>query len=909
MESQQIVKKQRVGLRLGAAFGLLIAISVGIGYLGLSRMDQINAGLQEVLGRRWAKLQLAREALTYSNRNSRITMEVFLVQDRDQIDTLLARRAENTKKISVIVDQLGSQCESEEEKQLLALVQAKRTPYVSSYLRALHLVVEDGRREDASAVMLETTMPALFEYHAAWNAFLQYQSDQINHATRESRAQYARVRAVTLFLMALAVAIAVAIAGFMTRTMVREVKARLQTERANQQLHAQLEQRVADRTRELANANQELAKEIEERQRGEGRLRLQAAALAAAANSIVITDLQGSIVWVNPAFSRITGYLAEDVLGQNPRLLRSGQHPRAFYEELWRTITSGNVWHGEVANRRKDGSLYAGEMTITPVHSEGGEITHFIAIQQDITGRKVIEDALKQAEQKYRAIFEDAVVGIFQTTPEGRPLSVNRALAQMYGYESAAQLIAEAAETAPPLFADSSRWKEFAWVLKQGGVVRNAELELACKDGSKKWLLANVRALRGGNGRVVQHEGTVQDITERKLLEDQLRQSQKLEAVGRLAGGVAHDFNNALAVIIGYSELLQDRLDPANPLRSFTQEITKAGERAASLTRQLLAFSRKQILQPRVLDLNSIVTEIDKMLRRLIGEDIHLVVDRASNLGRVKADPGQLQQVLMNLAVNARDAMPQGGKLIIATANATLDESYVHHRPVVRPGAYVVLSVSDTGCGMDKATQARIFEPFFTTKEPGKGTGLGLSTVYGIVKQSGGFVWVYSEPGQGTTFKIYLPRVDQVPEASGAEPKPVLPGGSETILLVEDEGALRRLAQSCLQSGGYRVLEAEDGKTAVEIARRQTEPIHLLLTDVVMPAMSGVELAEQFASSWPETRLLYMSGYTDELIAQHGVLHTGTAILEKPFSRESLLRRVREVLDAKPSHPQAAVLT
>ncbi|MFI5089847.1 MAG: PAS domain S-box protein [Terriglobales bacterium] len=903
------MKKQRVGLRLGVAFGLLIAISVGIGYLGLSRMDQINAGLQEVLGRRWAKLQMTREALTYSNRNSRITMEVFLVRDRAQIDTLLAARAENTRKISVIVEKLESQCESEEEKQLLETVKANRTPYVESYLRALHLLVEDGRREAASTVMLHATLPALFEYHAAWNGFLRYQSEQINHATRESRAQYARIRALTLLLMVLAVAIAGAIAGFMTRIMVREMKARVRTEHANHELNAQLEQRVADRTRELANANQELAKEIEERQRGEGRLRLQAAALAAAANSIVITDLQGSIVWVNPAFSRITGYPAEDVLGQNPRLLRSGRHPRAFYEELWRTIISGNVWHGEVNNRRKDGSLYAGEMTITPVHSGGGEITHFIAIQQDITGRKLIEDALKQAEQKYRAIFEDAVVGIFQTTPEGRPLSVNRALAQMYGYDSAAQLMAEVVETAPPLFADSSRWKEFARVLEQGGVVRNAELELGCKDGSKKWLLANVRAVRGADGRVVQHEGTVQDITERKLLEDQLRQSQKLEAVGRLAGGVAHDFNNALAVIIGYSELLQDRLDPANPLRNFTREITKAGERAASLTRQLLAFSRKQILQPRVLDLNSIVTEIDKMLRRLIGEDIHLVLDRASNLGRVKADPGQLQQVLMNLAVNARDAMPQGGKLIIATTNATLAESYVHHRPVVRPGPYVMLSVSDTGCGMDKATQARIFEPFFTTKEPGKGTGLGLSTVYGIVKQSGGFVWVYSEPGQGTTFKIYLPRVDQVAEALADASKPMLPSGSETILLVEDEGALRRLAQSCLQSGGYRVLEAEDGKTAVEIARRQTEPIHLLLTDVVMPAMSGVELAEQFASSWPETRLLYMSGYTDELIAQHGVMYTRTAILEKPFSRESLLRRVREVLDAKPSHQQAAALT
>jgi PAS domain S-box-containing protein len=514
-----------------------------------------------------------------------------------------------------------------------------------------------------------------------------------------------------------------------------------------------------------------IAIDIDDLKRAEEQLQLQAAVLQAAANSIVITDREGTILWTNYAFSQLTGYAFDEVLGKNTRVLKSGEQASAFYENLWRTITSGQTWHGEIVNKRKDGSLYPEEMTITPVRSGKGEISHFVAIKQD--------------------------------------------------------------------------------------------------------------------------------ISERKRLEAQFLQAQKMEAVGRLAGGIAHDFNNALGVITGYSDILKTDLSLDDPKRAKLEEIHKAGQRAASLTRQLLAFSRKQPMQPVVLDLNSLVSETDKMLRPLIGEDIELILVRESKSARVKADRGQVEQILMNLAVNARDAMPEGGKLIIKIANADLDESYVRQHPYAKTGRYVMLCVSDSGSGMDQETQAHIFEPFFTTKGPGKGTGLGLSTVYGIVKQSGGHIVVYSEPGKGTTFRIYFPEVEEaVQPVSRANVASARPRGTETILLVEDEGSLRELARGCLQRGGYTVLEAREGRAAIEIASRHDQPIHLLLTDVIMPGLSGRDLADSLLGPRPDMKVLYMSGYTDDLIAHQGVLDPGTSLLEKPFSVESLLIKVREVLDA-----------
>ncbi len=390
--------------------------------------------------------------------------------------------------------------------------------------------------------------------------------------------------------------------------------------------------------------------------------------------------------------------------------------------------------------------------------------------------------------------------------------------------------------------------------------------------------------------------------------EELLRLSQRMETVGRLASGLAHDFNNLLTAILGHCDILLHRLPAGDPARKGIEEIRVAGERAAGLTRQLLAYSRRQLMKPRVLDLNAGVTSMVPMLRRLIGEDIDLVARLSAGLGHVEADPTQIEQIIMNLVVNARDSMPRGGTVVVETSNAGLDEAFARVHPPTRPGRYVALIVSDTGTGMDKATLEHIFEPFFTTKQLGKGTGLGLATVYGIVKQSNGYIWVYSEPGIGSTFKIYLPRVDaEVSRDKKSEPAPPLPRGSETVLLVEDDRTVRLLATEMLEMSGYTVLEAGDGREALEVVHRHGRPIDLLLTDVVMPQMSGRELAEGIAALHPRIRVLYMSGYTDGVIAHHGILDTGVAYLQKPFTTDALARKVRETLDGHAARGRAGI--
>ncbi len=431
------------------------------------------------------------------------------------------------------------------------------------------------------------------------------------------------------------------------------------------------------------------------------------------------------------------------------------------------------------------------------------------------------------------------------------------------------------------------------------GKAYGVEHRILRPDGKERLVRQQAEVIIGQDGNAVGLVGTTQDITDVRSLEEQLRHSQKLEAVGQLAGGIAHDFNNLLTAINGYCDLILEDLSDRDPMHSDLLEIRRAGERAATLTRQLLAFSRKQVMELRVINLNTVVAGMDNMLRRLLGEDIELHTHFQPDLGLVRADPGQLEQVVLNLAVNARDAMPEGGKLTIETSNVVLDEDYASTHQSVVPGFYTLLAVSDTGCGMDSETQAQVFEPFFTTKNPGKGTGLGLSMVYGIVKQSGGSVWVYSEPNQGSTFKIYLPALQEAQESeANQEPTEELAKGSETVLVVEDESAVRSFTSMVLKRSGYQVIEASNGEQALSLSLAHLGEIQLLVTDMVMPGMGGRQVAEALESQRPAIRVLYVSGYTENAIAKRGSLGSDLPFLQKPFTMEALLRKVRQVLDA-----------
>ncbi len=498
-------------------------------------------------------------------------------------------------------------------------------------------------------------------------------------------------------------------------------------------------------------------------------------AVEQAGEAIIITDAEGAIQYVNPAFERISGYDRSEVMGGNPRILKSGRHDADYYQTMWNMLRQGKVWSGTLIDRKKDGSLFEEFAVISPVRDATGRIVNYVAVKRDVT-----------------------------------------------------------------------------------------------------------------------HETEMQE---------QLRQSQKMEAVGQLAGGIAHDFNNLLTGIMGYCELLLTRLAGDGSVRHDIEEIRKAAGRATALTQQLLAFSRKQVFQVKVVNLNGVVSNLDRMLRRLIGEDIDLRISLREDLWSVMIDPGQIDQVIVNIVVNARDAMTDGGKITIETANVELGEEYLRSHVVVKSGPYVLLAISDTGSGMDDATRARVFEPFFTTKGPGKGTGLGLSTVYGIVKQSKGYIWVYSEPGLGTTFKIYLPKVlgDVEPVPPEQEPPAPVVGGRETILLAEDQDMVRELVTEILRSNGYTVLLAHNGTEAVRVSEQYEATIHLLITDVVMPHMNGRELARRLLPARPDMKVIFMSGYAEDAIIHHGVLDAGMHFVQKPFRPCDLSRRIRDILDAAPS--------
>ena len=519
--------------------------------------------------------------------------------------------------------------------------------------------------------------------------------------------------------------------------------------------------------------------------------------------------------------------------------------------------------------------------------------------------RKRAEETLRTQERFLRQVIDANPSLIFVKDWDGRFTLANQAVADIYG-STVDGLIGKGDAAFNPNREEVDHFlrDDREVMTSQRPKFIPEESVTDVRRGVTRWFQTVKVPLAAGDGGARHVLGVATEITDRKSLEVQLMQAQKMEAIGRLAGGLAHDFNNLLTAILGSAELLSDVIGSGDPGREDVDAVKQAARRAAELTRQLLAFSRQQILAPQVLDPNALIADLERMLRRLIGEDIALRSSLVPGVGAVRADPGQLEQVLVNLVVNARDAMPQGGKLTLETANVDLDAVHVREHPVMMPGPYVMLAVSDTGSGMDAATKSHLFEPFFTTKERGKGTGLGLSTAYGIVKQSGGYIWAYSELGHGTTFKIYLPRVDAPAETLAPAPeRTTTPGGTETLLVVEDQSEVRRLTHKVLAARGYRVLVAGDGPEALRVAAAETATIHLLVTDVVMPAMSGRELAIALAAVRPELKVLYLSGYADESIVHHGVLERGLAFLQKPFTPDVLAAKVRAVLDAPPSDP------
>jgi len=624
-----------------------------------------------------------------------------------------------------------------------------------------------------------------------------------------------------------------------------------------------------------------------------------------AADMIAVVDMEGRRLFNSLSYQKILGYSPEE-LKQSSSFDQIHPEDREKVKEAAREARRTGVGRGlEYRIRHKDGSLRVLESTSSVICNSEGVPQKLVIINRDITTRKEALDALRRSGASFKSMVEHAPYGIYRAGLSGELLQINPALQSMLGYESQDELLR--CNLSTDIFRNSTEYDKLKEQLSQGEDFKNVEVGWKRKDGAQITVHCSGRPVKDEYGAIAYFEVFAEDVTQRRVLERQLRMAQKMEAIGRLSGGIAHDFNNLLGVIIGYSQVLKGSLGQGNPLYEHADEVEKAGRRAASLTRQLLAFSRQQVLEPTILNLNTLVADTEKMLHRLIGEDVVLSASFDEGLGRVKADSGQVEQIIMNLVVNARDAMPQGGKITIATSNAEMDAVFVRDHAGSKVGSYVMLTVADTGCGMDAETQAHIFEPFFTTKERGKGTGLGLSTVYGVVKQSGGYVWVDSEPGKGAAFKIYLPRFEEAVDAPGeGGAPPETTRGTETVLLVEDSEPLRKLAHRFLENNGYRVRAAANGEEALQTAAHEREPIQLLLTDVVMPGMNGRVLASHLVPRQPGMKVLYMSGYTDSFIAGHGVLEPGTYLLNKPFTEETLMRKVREVLDGAKSQVREA---
>jgi PAS domain S-box-containing protein len=770
--------------------------------------------------------------------------------------------------------------------------------------------LELARAEDPDVILLDVVMPGMdgIEICRVLKADERLRATPVLFLTAPRSDRESRLKALEA-----------GAEGFLSKPweeseLIAQIRAMAKIKLANRLLRSEREElsaQVGERTRALE-------RELAERWRAEEALRESEVRYRAlfenSPDAILLTVPDGRVLSANPAACRMFGRTEEEICSLGRAGLTDEGDPRLL-ELLEQRARTGRA-SGELTFNRKNGSTFPGELSSVVFRDPSGALRTSMIIH-DITERKRAEEILRRSERSLAEAERIGHTGSWEYDVASDTAAWSENMFRIFDVDPATPRELVFRSFVANLVHPDDRARVLA-VFQDALAGRGAydlEYRVVKRDGSVRDIHALAETERDARGSAVRMIGVVEDITERKRaaaerlrLEDQLRQSQKVEAIGRLAGGVAHDFNNLTAIVLGYGEMLLDQLAPEDSRRKCAEQIVAAGQRSAALTRQLLAFSRKQVLQPEVLDLNALIGNLEKMLGRLIGEDVELALGLAAHLGRVKADPGQIEQVVTNIVLNARDAMPTGGKLTIETANVELDASYALDHESVVPGTYVALALTDTGCGMDTATMARLFEPFFTTKPRGKGTGLGLATVYGIVKQSGGYIYAYSEPGRGTTVKIYLPRFDGEADAKPAEHGATTPQGrGERVLLVEDEVSLLQLCETTLAGLGYRVAAAASGAEARFLVEERGFEPDLVVTDVIMPGMSGAELVERLRRNRPGIKALFMSGYPDDAIARHGVLESGTPFIQKPFTARSLALMVRQALAGNPARGGAGV--
>ncbi len=612
-----------------------------------------------------------------------------------------------------------------------------------------------------------------------------------------------------------------------------------------------------------------------------------------ATDAFFLHDHGGRILDVNRQACESLGYSRDALVGQLPSIFDDG-FEHLDLESLGRSLLSGQTICFDSRHRRRDGSTFPVEVRLRPFKESG--LLHSVSLARDITDRMRAEMALRESHALLQSVIEGTSDAVFVKDVAGRYLMMNAAAARLLGCAPENATGKSDEELIPAGMDEAHRSRE----LEVMASAREQTYErVVSLHGHSRTLLTTTGPYRDARGNVIGVVAISRDVTELKRMEGQLRQAQKMEAVGQLAGGVAHDFNNLLTVINGYSNLLLNQLEPGDPDRDLIAEIRHAGERAETLTRQLLAFSRRQVLQPQLVNVNEILGNLQKMLTRVLGEDVEVQTFLDRTIAAVTVDPGQFEQVIMNLVVNARDAMPGGGLLTIETANILLDSAYAETHADASPGPHVMIAITDSGTGMDSHTMSRIFEPFFSTKDRDRGTGLGLATSYGIIRQSGGHIWVYSEPGKGSTFKVYLPCAtdDDIPTPHQLPETPTQLGGHETVLVVEDDDRVRRVSSGALTRHGYRVLEAHSAESALALFRDERDHIAMVVSDIVLPRMSGLALAQEMRQLQPSLRVLYVSGYTENAFLRSGAIEPGMELLEKPFAPEELARRVRTILD------------